>query len=123
MLLLDIYQGSTNYLLGRHATVKDVITSSYYRRSPLFQDFIEIPCLVTVTMPGTIRNHLLLERCRELVTELYYEPKDENTIGNFVSFLYQKRKRFSSKTSGFCLDARKRTARTKLKTKEQMRQL
>ena len=125
----------TKYLLDRGATVKAVITFSYYRRSPLFQGGLEIPCSVTVSMPGTIRNHLPLDRYRELVTELYCEPKDEIIIGNFLSpteqgqkidrkgFQYQKRKRFSAKTSGFCLDARKRTTRTKIKTKKQMRQL
>ena len=124
------------YLLDRGATVKAVITCSYYCRAPLFQGGLEMPCSVTVSMPGTIRNHLLLDRYRELVTELYCEPKDEIIIGNFLSpteqighkndrkgFQYQKRKRFSAKTSGFCLDARKRTTRTKIKTKKQMRQL
>ena len=99
-----------------------------------FQGGLEIPCSVTVNVPGTIRNHLLLDRYRELVTELYCEPKDEIIIGNFLSpteqignkndrkgFQYQKRKRFSAKTSGFCLDARKRTTRTMTKTKKQMR--
>ena len=61
------------------------MTSSYYRRSPLFQGGLEIPCLVTVSMPGTIRNQLLLDRYRELVTELYCEPKDEIIIGKFLS--------------------------------------
>ena len=95
-----------------------------------FQGGLEIPCLVTVNVPGTIRNHLLLDRYRELVTELYCEPKDEIIIGNFLSpteqgqkidrkgFQYQKRKRFSAKTSGFCLDARNRATRTKIKNKE-----
>ena len=36
-------------------------------------------------MPGTIRSHLPLDRYRELVTELYCEPKDEIIIGNFLS--------------------------------------
>ena len=36
-------------------------------------------------MPGTIRYSLLLDRYRELVTELYCEPKDEIIIGNFLS--------------------------------------
>ena len=122
----------TKYLLESGATVKAVITCSYYRRSgELFQGDLEIPCSVTVSLPGTIRNHLLLDRYRELVTELYCEPKDEIIIGNFLSpteqighkndrkgFQYQKRKRFSAKTSGFCLDARKRTTRTKIKTKK-----
>ena len=123
----------TKYLLDRGSTVKAVIACSYYRRSPLVQDGLEIPCSVTVSMPETIRNHLLLDQCRELVTELYCEPKDEIIIGNFLSpteqghkndrngFQYQKRKRFSAKTSGFCLDARKRTTRTMTKTKKQMR--
>ena len=75
----------TKYLLDRGATVKAVITFSYYRRSPLFQGGLEIPCSVTVSMPGTIRNHLPLDRYRELVTELYCEPKDEIIIGNFLS--------------------------------------
>ena len=75
----------TKYLFDRGATVKAVITCSYYRRSPLFQGGLEIPCSVTVSMPGTIRNHLLLDRYRDLVTELYCEPKDEIIIGNFLS--------------------------------------
>ena len=50
-----------------------------------FQGGLEIPCSVTVNVPGTIRNHLLLDRYRELVTELYCEPKDETIIGNFLS--------------------------------------
>ena len=71
------------YLLDRGATVKAVITCSYYRRSPLFQGGLEIPCSVTVSMPGTMS--MLLDRYRELATELYCEPKDEIIIGNFLS--------------------------------------
>ena len=121
----------TKYLLDQGTTVKAVTTCSYYRRSgELFEGDLEIPCSVTVSLPGTIPNHLLLDRYRELVTELYCEPKDEIIIGNFQTpteqghkndrkgFQYQKRKRFSAKTSGFCLDARKRTTRTKIKTKK-----
>ena len=74
----------TKYLLDRGATVKAVIMCSYYRRSPFFQGGLEIPCSVTVSMPGAIRNNLLLARYKELVTELYCEPKDEIIIGNFL---------------------------------------
>ena len=89
-------------------------------------------------MPRTIRNYLLLDRYRQLVTELYCKPKDEIIIGNFLlpteqvpierpqkrqeRFQYQKMKQFSAKISGFCLDARKRTS-TKIKTRKQMGQL
>ena len=41
--------------------------------------------MVTVSMPGTIRNHLLLDRYRGLVTDLYCEPEDEVITGNFLS--------------------------------------
>ena len=54
----------TKYLLDRGATVKVLITCSYYRRSPLFQGGLEIPCSVTVNMPGTIRNHLQIRPIR-----------------------------------------------------------
>ena len=76
---------STKYLLDRGATVKAITTCSHYRGSPLFQDELEIPSSVTVSMPGTIRNNLLLDQYRELVTELYCEPKDDIIIGNFLS--------------------------------------
>ena len=93
MLLLDIYQEKSPpqqiYLLNRGAIVKAIITCSFYRRSPLFQGGLEIPCMVTVSMPGTIRNHLLLDRYRELVTDLYCEPEDEVIIGNFLSLTEQ----------------------------------
>ena len=121
----------TKYLLDRGATVKTIITCSYYHRSgEPFQGDLEIPCSVTVSLPGTIRNHLVLDRYKELVTDLHCEPKDEIIIENFLApteqghkndrngFQYQKRKRFSAKTSGFCLDARKRTTKTKIKTKK-----
>ena len=69
--------------------VKAVKTCSYYRRSPLFQGGLEIPCSVAVSMPGAIRNHLLLDRHRELLTELYCEPKDAIIIGSFLSLTEQ----------------------------------
>ena len=74
----------TKYLLDSSATVKAVVTCSYYRHSPLSLGGLEIPCLVTVSMPRTIRNYLLLDRYRQLVTELYCKPKDEIIIGNFL---------------------------------------
>ena len=108
----------TKYLLDRGATVKAVITCSYYRRSPLFQGGLEIPSSVTVSMPGTIRNNLLLDRYRELVTELYCKPLKMKLSSEIFyrqlnkfqlrrhrndrkGFQYQKRKRFSAKTSDF----------------------
>ena len=36
-------------------------------------------------MPGTIKNHMLLDRYKELVEKLYIEPKNEIIIGNFLT--------------------------------------
>ena len=51
----------TKFLLVRRANVSAKLTSTHYRRSPLVQGGIEIPCAVTVTMPGTVSNQLLME--------------------------------------------------------------
>ena len=75
----------TKFLIDRGAIVKSKITNSHYRRSPLLQGGLEIQCIVSVTLPGTIKNHLLLDRYKELVEKLYCEPKEEVIIGNFLS--------------------------------------
>ena len=46
----------TKFLLDRGANVSAKLTSTHYRRSPLVQGGIEIPCVVTVSMPGTVIN-------------------------------------------------------------------
>ena len=44
-----------------------------------------ISCKVFVTLPGTIKNHILLDRYKELVNKLYCEPKNKVIIGNFLT--------------------------------------
>ena len=75
----------TKFLIDRGAVVKSKITSAHYRRSPLLQGGLEIQCVVSVTLPGTIKNHLLLDRYKLLVEKLYCEPKDEVIIGNYLT--------------------------------------
>ena len=72
------------FLIDRGADVTSKQTSTNYRRSPLVQGGIEIPCLITVTMPGTILNQLLMERFKQLVQEKYVEPKNEEILGSFL---------------------------------------
>ena len=48
----------TKYFLDRGANVSAKLTSMHYRRSPLVQGGIENPCVVTVSMPGTVINQL-----------------------------------------------------------------
>ena len=120
----------TKYLLDGGAIVKAIIKCSYYRRSLLFQGGLEIPCMVTVSMPGTIRNHLY----REFVTDLYCEPEHEVIIGNFLSPTEQapierpqkrkkivsvpEKKKIRSNDIRLLLNARKKATRIKIKAKK-----
>ena len=75
----------TKFLIDRGSRVTAQITSSHYRKSPLLQGWMEVRCKVSVTMPGTIKNHLLLDRYKELVEKLYCEPKNKVIIGNILT--------------------------------------
>ena len=57
------------FLLNRGAKVTAQLTGTH-RRSPIFQGGLEIPCLVTVTIPGSIKGHLLIQRFQQMVEEL-----------------------------------------------------
>ena len=74
----------TKFLLDRGANVSAKLRSTHYRRSPLVQGGIEIPCVVTVSMPGTVIKQLLMERYKQLVETLYTEPKEEEILGTFL---------------------------------------
>ena len=71
-------------MLDRGANVSAKLTSTHYRRSPLVQGGIEIPCVVTVSMPGTVINQLLMESYKQLVETLYKEPKEEEILGTLL---------------------------------------
>ena len=70
----------TKFILQRGARVQRMVIGKHYRLSSLIQGGFEIPCLVTVTMPGRIMNHLLIARYGKLLGELYLEPKDEEIM-------------------------------------------
>ena len=74
----------TKFLLDRGANVSGKLTSTHYRRSPLVQGGIGISCVVTVSMPGTVINQLLMQRYKQLVKTLYTEPKEEEILGTFL---------------------------------------
>ena len=52
----------TKFLLDRGAVVQATLSTTHYKRSPLVQGGLEIACKVSVEMPGTIENHLLIDR-------------------------------------------------------------
>ena len=71
----------TKFILNRGAKMVAKIESSHYWRSPLIQGGLEICCKVSPTLPGAIKNHMLLARYKELVNKLYCEPKNEVKVG------------------------------------------
>ena len=74
----------TKFLPDRGANISAKLTSTHYRRSPLVQGGIEIPCVVTVSTPDTVINQLLMKRYKQLVETLYTEPKEEEILGTFL---------------------------------------
>ena len=77
----------TKFIPQRGARVQATVTGKHYRRNPLIQCGIEVPCLVTVTMPASIMNHLLIAWYAKLLGELYLEPKDEEIMETFLSVI------------------------------------
>ena len=75
----------TKFILDRVAVCTIKIRGKHYRRSPLVQGGLEIPCDVTISMISSVLNHLLLAEYESLLKELCVEPKDEETVGTFLS--------------------------------------
>ena len=50
------------------------LTSTHYRKSPLVQRGMKLPCQVTVEMSPTLKNGQLLDCLIELVEVVYSEP-------------------------------------------------
>ena len=70
----------TNFIVNRGAKCTLKIRVIHYRRSLLVQGGLEVPCEVSITMIGSVVNHLLLTRYESLLKELYIEPKDEEIV-------------------------------------------
>ena len=69
----------TKFILDRGAKVTATLTSTNFRRSPLVQN-LEIACKVTVKVPATIKNNMILDQFKELVKDYYTEPTDEEIL-------------------------------------------
>ena len=75
----------TKFIEDRGAKVSLKIRGRHYRRSPLVQGGLEVPCDVTITMIGSVVNHLLLRKYETLLNEFYLEPQEEEIIGTFLT--------------------------------------
>ena len=71
----------TKFIIDRGAQVAVKIRGRHYRRSPLVQGELEVPCEIKITMLGSIINHHLLVRYESLLKGLNIEPIG---IGTFL---------------------------------------
>ena len=74
----------TRFFIDRGGSIIAELRSDHYRRSPLIQGGIKIPCKVTAKIPGTVINLLIMEKYIQLVQKLYTEPKDEDILGSLL---------------------------------------
>ena len=74
----------TKFLLDCGAIIKSKLTGKKYRRSPLVQGGLEIPCILIIEMLDTVNNNRLMEKYVELVTDLYKEPIEPAIVGTFT---------------------------------------
>ena len=75
----------TRYLQAGNLTRnKTELIATHYRRSPLFQGGLEIPCIVKITMPVSVLGYLLLKRYEELILKFYCKPMEEIIMGSFI---------------------------------------
>ena len=83
-LLIEISR-IRKFLLDRGFTSTVHLTSTYYRRSPLMESGLEIPCKIAIAMDiQTKRQQEVLDRYEQLVYSLYFEPPDgEDIVGSF----------------------------------------
>ena len=54
----------------------------------MVQGGLEIACEVTVIMQATLKNHMILDRSKELVNDYYTEPTDEKILGSFLTTIF-----------------------------------
>ena len=76
----------TKYLIDRGAVITAALTTDRYRRSPLYQGGLKIPCNLKVIIADTEKFHLLLNAYweLELMSKLYCEPVEVTSVASFI---------------------------------------
>ena len=71
--------------MDRGASIKVVLTSDHYRRSPLVQGGMEIACKIIASMPATCINLALMGKYKQLIEDSYTEPQKEEILGSYLN--------------------------------------
>ena len=75
---------TTHFILQRGTTVSANICQKHYNGTSLVQGGLEVPCQITVCIPGSVVNHRRWSRCETLLRNLNIEPKDGEIMGTFL---------------------------------------
>ena len=77
----------TKVLLDRGAIISATLSSTHYRRSPLVQGSLEIPCAVNAKLIGTKKNKEILAKYLEMAQTHYTEPSSDDDVimGSFLA--------------------------------------
>ena len=75
----------TRFIIARGAIVEAQLTAAHYRRSPLVQGGLEIPCSLTFKMPATKKSSELLKKYLELFESKYTEPQEIIILRTFLA--------------------------------------
>ena len=74
----------SKFLIDRGALVEAELSSTNYRRSPLVQGGLEIPCIIRIKMLSTRKNKELLARYKKIYDE-NYSKAEELVMGSFLA--------------------------------------
>ena len=72
-------------ILERGARILAVLESTHYRKSPLIQRGVEIPCQLTMEISPTFKDGQLLDRLIQLVEIVYCELMPPIILGSFLA--------------------------------------
>ena len=92
----------TKCLLDRGARITATLTSTSYYASPLAQGGLEIPCLLKIFMPRTVKNTQIISMYEKMIETLYQEKDGRPVVGSILNCCERKgtkRKRTVGKSS------------------------
>ena len=77
----------TKFLLDREDIITATLSSTHYRRWPLVQGGIKIPCVVNAKLIGTKKNKEIIATYLEMFETHYTEPSsyEDVIMGSFLA--------------------------------------
>ena len=75
----------SKFIIDRGAKIEVKLRETHYRRSPVVQGGLEIPCDLVIRMPNTMKSAESLKKYLKLFENCYEEPQEIVILGTFGS--------------------------------------